>query len=566
METGKSGYFELTGTKAGITARIDWSEVFDSVGNTSDLSVIPTIKSSSYYGYTYWLTGTVTVDGVQIAEMSSSLGSHYLKINALNTYASIAAASGYTAPPWTRSGIAHATDGSKTVTIAVEIQGFTTDGSGGNGWKVSGSKAVELTAIPRASTIGATDANIGAVSMIAVNKKSSAYTHSIAYQFGSLSGYITESGGVSSSEAKFSATSVAFTVPTAFYNQIPVAKSGVCTLTIKTYSGSTQIGDAQTCTFTVTASESACKPTVSGTVVDSNETTKALTGDENTLVRYFSTALCTIVAQAKNGASISAKKIGGTAVSGTTRSIANVETGKIAFYAADSRGYEASCEVEKTLIPYVKLTLNPTAARTDPTSGNATLTLKGDCFDGSFGAVANGLEIQYRVDSGEYVTIIPTVTDGSYAVNIDLSGLDYQSTHIIEITASDKLMTVSKTVKVEKGIPLADWGENDFRFNVPVSFMGGAVFSTTNFRCQSDSDDDESALNAWLDGILSGLPNYSIVPAAIACYPAFGTGRSYYGLLCQHYSGYAVFVGWTYDSTMIRKIKSRGSWADAVIS
>ena len=287
--------------------------------------------------------------------------------------------------------ITHNNDGSRRVDMKIEAGIYI--------WAINkdGSATFYLDTIPRASTIGAADANIGSNTTIVVNRKSTAYTHSIAYKFGSLSGYITADGKTSNSESKYSATTISFAIPTSFYAQIPNAKSGTCTLTIKTYSGSTQIGDAQTCTLTVTAPQATCAPSVSGTVVDSNDATKALTGDNSKLVRYYSTALCTITATAKNSATISDKKIGGTSVSGTTRSISKVEQNTVSFYAKDSRGYEATANVGFTLIPYVLLTNNSSGQRTDPTSGNAKLTIKGDFFNGSFGAVENALSVKYRI-------------------------------------------------------------------------------------------------------------------------------------------------------------------------
>lgn len=361
--------------------------------------------------------------------------------------------------------ISHNNDGSKTLSIGI--------GAGIYVWEINcrGAKEFALTTIPRASGIGATDANIGSKSAIVVTKKASSYTHSIKYEFGNLTGYVTEEGGVSSTEVKYSATSISWTIPTTFYAQIPNAKTGTCTLTIKTYSGSTQIGDAQTDTFTVTAARSLCAPSVSGSVVDSNATTKALTGDESKLVRYKSTAKCTILAEAKNSATISQKKIAGAVVSEATRSIAAVEVSSFAFYAKDSRGYEGSTTVEAVLIPYVLLTCNPEVNRTDSTSGNAVLSIKGNYFNGSFGAVTNSLQLKYRImpDGGEYgnyVTVNPIISGNTYSAEVALTGLDYKQAFTIEVVAADAIDTLTKTEPLDQGIPNFDMGADSFRINV----------------------------------------------------------------------------------------------------
>lgn len=427
----------------------------DMVANTSSVTYTLVLKSGAWHFSQYRLGAKIVLGGTVVASRDKDTASQV----SLSANSSLTILSGTTT-------IAHNTDGTKTLSVAFSID-MAKDSYAPGPINVTG-QSMTMTMIPRASTIGATDANIGAVSMIAVNKKSSTYTHSIAYKFGSLSGYITSSGSISSTEVKFSATSVSYTVSKGFYAQIPNAKTGVCTLTCKTYSGTTQVGNAQTCTFTVTAAEANCKPTVSGAVVDSNDVTKALTGNDNKLVRYYSTALCTITATAKNHATISSKTIGGATVSGTTRTIPNVESGRVTFAAKDSRGYSDSDTVNATMVPYVKLTNNAVGTRTEPTTGNAKLTIKGDYFNGSFGAVNNALTVKWRSSGGTYVTVTPTISGNTYSADVALSGLDYTQAYNYEVEVSDKLASVTKTVTIGKGVPVFDWGENDFNFHVPI--------------------------------------------------------------------------------------------------
>lgn len=436
---------------------LNWSATQSVTDNTSKISWDLKVSTGSG-GYVVVSELRVTIDGEEVYYRDHT--------NHTDGYNGTKLASG-------TKTLTHNTDGSKSMTIKVE--------AGIYNWAInkSGNNTFTLDTIPRASTIGASDANIGSKSTIVVTRKSTAYTHSIAYKFGSLTGYVTAAGGVSSTEVKYSTTSISWTIPTTFYAQIPNAKTGTCTLTIKTYSGSTQIGDAKTDTFIVTAAQSLCAPSVSGSVVDSNATTKALTGDERKLVRYYSTALCTITATAKNSATISTKKIGGTTVSGTTRSISKVEVDSVSFYAKDSRGYEASTDVDFTLVPYVILTNNSSGQRTDPTSGNAKLTIKGDYFNGSFGSVSNALTIKYRfreVDGtyGSYTTVTPTISGNAYTVTLSLSGLDYEHSYEFEVVVSDKLATVTKVVTIKQGIPVFDWGQSDFRINVALRLLGAA--------------------------------------------------------------------------------------------
>jgi hypothetical protein len=175
----------------------------------------------------------------------------------------------------------------------------------------------------------------------------------------------------------------------------------------------------------------------------------------------------------KSAGSVKTKTINNVAVSGNTRDIGNVEVGTFDFYAKDSREYPNSDKVVKTLIPYVKLTADATIQRTDPTSGNATLRVEGNYFNGSFGASNNSLTVKYRQgNSGGYTEATPTITGNAYSVSVPLTGLDYTKSFNYEVVVSDKLSTVSKPLTLQKGIPVFDWGEDDFNFNVPVTING----------------------------------------------------------------------------------------------
>lgn len=481
MATGVSGYFDITATK-NITVRVKYTETYDVSSNkTTALNISLLVSSSNYYGHTYYIDGPLSVAGTTVKDFSSASGENSVRINAQNTFYEVGGG------PWTPSAISHNADGSKSVKIAIAIKGYTSSGNGANGWSATGEKTIALTTIPRASTINATDANIGAVSTITVNRKATSYTHSIAYKFGSLSGYIDADGNTVTAETKLTATSIGFSIPTSWYDQLTGAAQATCTLTCKTYSGSTQIGDTQTATFTVTASQSASAPSVSGTVKDTNSTTKALTGSTAKLVRYYSTATCTITAEAKNSATITEKYINGTLVEDDSLVIENVEATEFVFMAKDSRGYSAQAKVTPTVIPYVKLTVNATCERDDPTSGKATLKISGNYFNDSFGSKSNALTLQYKIDSGSYKTVTPTIDGNTYSITVNLTGLDYDSSHTVKVKSADKLATVYRSVTVKKGIPIADWGETDFAFHVPIGMNGNTIQDLANPENNSDA-------------------------------------------------------------------------------
>ena len=442
-----SGSFTGTTANQYITPKIVWSAKQSLTGNTS------TITASLYYAKSslsntatggYW-GGTITIDG-----QAKSFSNVYVVLEPGGGDKLIAA---FTVT------VSHNPDGTKKPTISATgyISGTTLTST-------SISRAVELDTIPRASSISCTTANVESKPTISISRASASFTHTITYHFGTLTGTIT---------TKTTATSItSWAIPASFYGQIPNAKTGRGTLTCTTYSGNTAIGTS-TCDLDVTTDETKCKPTVSGTVVDTNTATIALTGDKNILVRYCSTALCTIAATLnKSAGSIMAKTINNVAVSGNTLTIANVETGVFDFWAKDSREYPGTDKEVKTLVLYEKLTNNAIVQRTDPTSGNATLTLEGNYFSGSFGAASNALTVKYRQGSGAYVTVTPSISGNKYTATVPLTGLDYTQTFSFEVVVSDKISSVTKKLTLQKGIPVFDWGEDDFAFNVPVKIDG----------------------------------------------------------------------------------------------
>lgn len=442
-----SGTFTGTTANQYITPKIVWSATQSLTDNTS------TVTASLYYGKSsvststtggYWY-GSITIDGTK----QSFTGAVWTVLEPGGGDKLVATFS---------KTIDHNADGSRSVAISATgyIRGTTlTDTT------LSGT--ITLDTIPRASSISCTTANIESKAAITINRASSSFTHTVVFNFGTLTGTIA---------TKTSATSISWTIPSTFYAQIPDAKTGWGTLVCLTYSGSTQIGTS-TCEFTVTTDEAKCKPTVSGTVVDTNTATVALTGDNNILVRYCSTALCTIAATLnKSAGSIKAKTINNVSVSGTTRSISGVETGVFDFYAKDSREYSNSDKVVKTLVEYVKLTNDAVAQRDDPTSGAATLTIAGNYFNGSFGATDNALTVKYRQGTGDYISVTPTISGNKYTATVPLSGLDYTQAFSYEVVVADKVSSISKKLTINKGIPVFDWGENDFAFNVPVKIDG----------------------------------------------------------------------------------------------
>lgn len=332
---------------------------------------------------------------------------------------------------------------------------------------MNGSGTMALTAIPRASTVAAASAAIGQRSIYTIQRKSAAYTHSVRYSFGELTGYVGSDGVSTDTEVILSDATGSFLIPESFYSQIPNDPSGVCTLLCQTYSGTVPVGTPQSTTFTVTTDPIQCGPLVDGSVEDGNPVTLALTGDAQRLVKFLSDAKCTVTASARCGAQLTEITVNGVPIDGE-QTLAGVETGSFVFRACDSRGYEVKKEITLALIEYIKLTANVTASRKGPTSNEAVLRFEGAYFGSSFGAQNNALTVRFRVADGAWQTVEPVPGENSYAAEVTVPELDYQQSHILETEVCDCLMCVQKSVTVLQGVPVFDWGQKDFVFHVPV--------------------------------------------------------------------------------------------------
>ena len=162
--------------------------------------------------------------------------------------------------------VGHNADGTKSF-------GLTASFSGGGGWSpgtlsIAGN-TFTLTTIPRASSVASVSGTIGSSVPINITRQATSFTHTVRYAFGDKSGTIATGIG----------TSVSWTIPMDFCNNLPSATSGKGTIYVDTYSGSTKIGTASN---TLTASvPTSIKPSFTGvTLTDTNtDVSSLLTGN-----------------------------------------------------------------------------------------------------------------------------------------------------------------------------------------------------------------------------------------------------------------------------------------------
>ena len=340
----------------------------------------------------------------------------------------------------------------------------------------------KLTTIPRASSVSAINGDIGSATIITISRASAAFTHTVTYKFGSLTGTIA---------AKTGETTLSWQVPERFYGEIPNAKSGTVTLTCQTYSGNTLIG-SKTATFRATASEEACRPAVSGTAVVTDELTKGLTGNDHTVIRYVSAVQAEITASPQNGAAIAGRTVNGKALTDTL-DFPQAETGTFVFAATDSRGYTGRDTKTLDMVSYIPLTLTALVSRKTPTGDIVVLDIKGNFWEGNFGAADNALTLsyQYRTGSGAWSDPVSVtgaaIFQNAYHVLAEVSGMDYREGYVFRLTAGDCAMEVTREVSISAGVPVFDWGKEDFALHVLLKAVEAAFSGTVTLSKTTDA-------------------------------------------------------------------------------
>ena len=316
---------------------------------------------------------------------------------------------------------------------------------------------------------------IGQVATISTEGSSTSGTgtYSIEYEFGSLTGVIKEN--ISPQNVP---TTISWTIPTSFYNEIPdtTSKTG------KLISYFTFLGDKtvnSTSTFIAKIPDGDV-PTITASVVTTDALSSQLSGNTSTIINGVSNVKVTMSATPTQGSSIVNQyfyyqRNYYPMMIQNTKTLTGGYNGIFEFGAIDTRNRTGSKIVTLTAIDYKRpsISLNNVSIST---SGVATISVSGTWFNGSFGATANTLTVQYRYKSssssswGSWTTIsnVTKNSDGTYSATASKSGLSYNNTYNFEARVTDKINTVSSKEYSGKSLPIFDWSKDDFNFNVPV--------------------------------------------------------------------------------------------------
>ncbi len=265
-------------------------------------------------------------------------------------------------------------------------------------------------------------------------------------------------------------------------------------------------------------------PIVEPDAVDIGSVSTTLTGNGDVIIKGYNYIDAYVGATATKDAEIKSYKItcGNKSISVNEGKLSNVESGTFVFSATDNRNNTTSVTVEKTLINYIEPTCNLTTSI--PTAdGKMNLTVKGNYFSDSFGKVTNTLTVQYRfkVDNGaygEWISLTPSITNNTYNITSEITGLDYQKGYTFQARTLDQIhndKTEPAILSVEKKVkttPIFDWGQTDFKFNVNVNSQKSIIFpkGTEGIRAYNSNGDLVLALqpNNNNDNLVIGWGNY----------------------------------------------------------
>lgn len=451
----------FSGSGGWVGTRIDYYEKSSNVANNTSVVHVDFYIVSINGGHT-----TSTIPG----------GTAYITVNGQTQTLAVANFTITSGEAWLVGGldftVGHNSDGTKTTSIGSSLS------TGMGSSNLNGS--LKLTDIPRASSVSCSDFYIESSTTININSANSNFRHTLKYNFGNLSGTIAE---------KTSLTSYGWT-PNAsdFYKQIGNNLTKVGTITCETYNGNTLLG-TKTCNFTARIDGNKCMPILNTlTIIDTSEITKALTENENKLIKYFSNVKAEFTATFKNNATQNNYVLNNNYYKTSIVNLSDIEINKFEGYVQDSRGiFSLAKTVTSDFIDYVKLAIKSAVIeRTAPTEDQIRLDMQGFYFNDTFGAVDNtlSLKIRYKEEYGEwseYYMVTPNITNENtfnlqdYNLNelFDNASFDYQKSYVFEIVVNDKLITLNQKINLKKGLPVAAFGEDFVRVYGDLELASG---------------------------------------------------------------------------------------------
>lgn len=366
-----SGTIKGTTSNDYISAKIEWTATQSISGNYSDVTAT-LYYSRTNTGYTTYGTwsGSITINGTK----TSGSKSIEIKYNSNTQTLTV------------KTRVYHNNDGSKSITISAsgQISGTTLTST-----SISGTVTLDKIARSSSLSLSAASVDVGSTITANISRADSSFTHAVEFYINNT--YYQKYTSVGTSQS--------YTIPTSWYSAMPSSSSCTAYCRITTYSGSTQVGDQVSKSFTVKVPNSIC-PSISsdnitlspvGIKTSDNVSRSILVKGKNKLT--ISVSGC----QPGTGSSISSYTFSGqnissttTATSVTSSSVINPSMSeetvilKYTVTVTDNRGRTASAEKSITCYNYAGPTFKSFKSYRANSSGTAT-------NDGSY------LKCEYKV-------------------------------------------------------------------------------------------------------------------------------------------------------------------------
>lgn len=441
-------------------------------GNYTDISYS---MSATYFCNAGWTWGGATrtncgwfdllINGVTVATIGLSV------VNGWGNGTSIGSKSG-------TYRVTHNSDGTKSVSVQIRINSGTDPHGGGVYYQAAsgGAQTLTLSTIPRTSNVSLNTSTLECNGSnrftIYTNRKSTAFTHTITYGFGSTSGTIATGVG----------DSCTWTPNKSLLSQIPNAQAGWGRITCTTYNGSTQIGQSFV-DFTLTVG-STSKPVITSFTITEQTSIVSQKAGANATMALLSNKLVRVTEHTVDGATTSSvfitnngKRVqlqqtgmqGGDAV--LTGYISAVTSGTYTVTVNDTRGLSASTTISQTFYNYTYPTIAAANfSRATATGSDGTLTASGRYAN----MLSNTVTIQVTRTGLSQVTIAGSKSNGSWNFSQSYSDLTYTSSFTATIKITDSFgQSATLNVMLGKSQPVLWLGKTKVAVGGPIRLNGG---------------------------------------------------------------------------------------------
>lgn len=334
----------------------------------------------------------------------------------------------------TSNTIPHNADGTKTVSVSASSPDLA-QASGYGPYSGSASGNVTLSTIPRASSFSINGNTIGSAVNISISRASESFTHTVTLKFGSVTETKTGVG-----------TSTSFISNLSNYgSQIPNSMSGVGTITVDTYNGSTKIGSStQSITLNLPGGTRPSVPSIS-----LSETVSGLASKFGAYIQNKSKIKVVASANGVYGSSISSYKIeiNGSVYNSsscTTNVLYTAGNNTCKVTVTDSRGQTNTASTTFNVLAYQEPQISKfTAERnhTNTTIVNCILSASITSLNNK-----NNHSITLSLNSTNKYSNTTDYSISNVAQNI--TEVEQTQSYTVTLTVSDYFTTVKQTINI----------------------------------------------------------------------------------------------------------------------